>query len=268
VLQNVIEAALSAELAEAVAKARTFAEASKAKNTRKAYASDLRDFRTYCARLKVSPLPADAAVVGTYLATMAQTKTVATIRRRIVAIAQDHKAAGLRNPVAVSTVQAVLGGIIRTKSVAPTKKTALTIDRLEETVKWLGTGLKGVIPTFVVRRKNRQEYGVKVFDDKGVAIHIDPKPCIDAREGIGEASAGARAGRPLSLEKFGLVRKRRRRHEGGRQYGRARYRKCSIGSAWSENPARAHVPCSGTGISLGRPLRSVARTGKAMSRSR
>jgi len=38
---------------------------------------------------------------------------------------------------------------------------------------------------------------VKVFDDKGVAIHIDPKPCIDAREDIGEASAGARAGRSI-----------------------------------------------------------------------
>ncbi len=109
---------------------------------------------------------------------------------------------------------------------------------------------------------------MKVFDDKGVAIHIDPKPCIDAREGIGEASAGVRAGRPLSLEKLGLVRKRRRRHEGGRQHGRARHRKCSTGSAWSETPACAHVSCSGTGISLGRPLRSVARTGKAMSHSR
>ena len=109
---------------------------------------------------------------------------------------------------------------------------------------------------------------MKVFCDKGVAIHINPKPCVGAREGTDEASAGARTGRPLSLEKCGLVRKRRRCHDGGRQHDQARYRKCSVGSAWSENPACAHIPCSGTGISLGRPLGSVARTGKAMSRSR
>ncbi len=33
-----------------------------------------------------------------------------------------------------------------------------------------------------------KEYGVKVIDDKGVEIQIDPKPCIDAREGIGKPS--------------------------------------------------------------------------------
>ena len=109
---------------------------------------------------------------------------------------------------------------------------------------------------------------MKVFCDKGVANHINPKPCVGPREGTNEASAGARTGRPLSLEKCGLVRKRRRCHDGGRQHDQARYRKCSVGSAWSENPACANIPCSGTGISLGRPLRSVARTGKAMSRSR
>ncbi len=89
---------------------------------------------------------------------------------------------------------------------------------------------------------------MKVFCDKGVAIHINPKPCVGPREGTNEASAGARTGRPLSLEKCGLVRKRRRCHDGGRQHDQARHRKCSVGSAWSENPACAHIPCSGTGI--------------------
>jgi hypothetical protein len=34
----------------------------------------------------VSALPADPAVVGTYLATISESKSVATIRRRMVAI--------------------------------------------------------------------------------------------------------------------------------------------------------------------------------------
>jgi len=53
-----------------------------------------------------------------------------------------------------------------------------------------------------VRRETGKEYGVKVSDDKDVASHIDPKPCGGAREDAGEASAGACAGRPLSLENF------------------------------------------------------------------
>jgi hypothetical protein len=41
---------------------------------------------------------------------------------------------------------------------------------------------------------------VRVSDDKDVTSHIDPKPCVGAREGDGEASVGACAGQPLSLE--------------------------------------------------------------------
>ena len=36
--------------------------------------------------------------------------------------------------------------------------------------------------------------------DEGVAIHIGPKPCVCAREGAGEASAGERIGQPLCRE--------------------------------------------------------------------
>ncbi len=51
-----------------------------------------------------------------------------------------------------------------------------------------------------MRRETGKEYGVKVSDDKDVASHIDPKPCVVTREGEGEASVGACAGRSLSLE--------------------------------------------------------------------
>ena len=35
---------------------------------------------------------------------------------------------------------------------------------------------------------------------EGLASHTGPQPCADVREGMGEASAGARAGRVLSRE--------------------------------------------------------------------
>ena len=41
---------------------------------------------------------------------------------------------------------------------------------------------------------------MQVRCDEGVAIHIGRKPCVCAREGAGEASAGERIGQPLSRE--------------------------------------------------------------------
>jgi hypothetical protein len=38
---------------------------------------------------------------------------------------------------------------------------------------------------------------VRVHYDEGVANHIGPEPCAGIREGVGEASAGVRAGQPL-----------------------------------------------------------------------
>jgi hypothetical protein len=41
---------------------------------------------------------------------------------------------------------------------------------------------------------------VQVRYDEGVAIRIGPEPCVDIREGAGEASVGERIGQPLSRE--------------------------------------------------------------------
>ena len=41
---------------------------------------------------------------------------------------------------------------------------------------------------------------MEVRCNEGVAIRIGPEPCVDVREGAGEASAGERIGQPLSPE--------------------------------------------------------------------
>jgi hypothetical protein len=41
-----------------------------------------------------------------------------------------------------------------------------------------------------------EEQAVQVRHDEGVAVHIDPEPCVGIRENDGEASAGERAGQP------------------------------------------------------------------------
>ena len=42
---------------------------------------------------------------------------------------------------------------------------------------------------------------MRVHCDEGVAVHIGPEPCAGPREEVGEASAGERAGQPLSRER-------------------------------------------------------------------
>jgi hypothetical protein len=42
---------------------------------------------------------------------------------------------------------------------------------------------------------------VQVHYDEGLANHIGPEPCAGIREDVGEASAGERAGQPLSRDR-------------------------------------------------------------------
>ena len=41
---------------------------------------------------------------------------------------------------------------------------------------------------------------MQVRCNEGIANHIGPEPCVDARKGGGEASVGVRIGQPLSRE--------------------------------------------------------------------
>jgi len=43
---------------------------------------------------------------------------------------------------------------------------------------------------------------VRVRHDEGIAIRIDPESCAGVREDVGEASAGACTGQPLSRENW------------------------------------------------------------------
>ena len=52
------------------------------------------------------------------------------------------------------------------------------------------------------RRETGKEQVVQVHHDEGVATHIDPEPCEGRREAVVEASAGARAGQPLSHDRI------------------------------------------------------------------
>jgi integrase len=83
--------------------------------------------------------PASAQTVALYVTELAATRTVSTIRRRVVSIAQAHKNAEHKNPVADPHVREILKGIANWKGTAQRKKTALTGDHLHDVLLTLDT---------------------------------------------------------------------------------------------------------------------------------
>jgi integrase len=140
-----VENALAVIMAEGLAlpsiveRAKDFAHASKAEATRRAYAADLRDFASFCNAHVESAFPASAEIVALYITNLAATKTVATINRRLVAIARAHKDIGWPNPVADPHVRSIIQGIKRTLGTAQRKKDALTGNYLKEAVLTIDT---------------------------------------------------------------------------------------------------------------------------------
>jgi hypothetical protein len=81
-------------------RARRLAENSRAANTRKAYASDMDQFRTWCATQHppLQALPAQSFTVALYLTALAEVRKPATIRRRMNSISVVHQLAGPPHP--------------------------------------------------------------------------------------------------------------------------------------------------------------------------
>jgi site-specific recombinase XerD len=114
-----------------------YARASRASATWRAYDSDLRQFRGWCARqpTPLTPLPAHATTVAGYVAALADAGyKPSTIRRRLAAISVAHQLAGHPNPAAAPEVGAVWDGVRRTQGIRPTRKAALDTDLLARVV--------------------------------------------------------------------------------------------------------------------------------------
>jgi integrase len=127
---------------EAVAE---FITASKANATRRAYASDWRDFAAWCAAHQQVERPAAPATVAAYLGALATAGAkVSTVRRRCAAIGDAHRRGGHDNPGAHAGVKATLAGIARTLGAPPAKKAALTADLLAKALRSIPQDLAGL----------------------------------------------------------------------------------------------------------------------------
>jgi site-specific recombinase XerD len=124
---------LAAERELLVLAARTYAEASLAESTRRAYRSDFEDFSLWCHHRQLVSLPATSETICLYLTDLAQRgRAVPTLERRVAALKLAHRTAGVEpSPTEDVAVRQVMRGIRRTIGIAPRRQAApLVIQQL------------------------------------------------------------------------------------------------------------------------------------------
>ena len=106
------------ELQESLGRLEDFAAQAQAENTTKAYATDLEDFRHWCKTYDREWLPATPKTVGLYLGARADDLSLATLERRLAAIASLHKEEGYDSPASVAEgpLRKIWKGLVREKT--------------------------------------------------------------------------------------------------------------------------------------------------------
>lgn len=146
---------ITADWAAAVLRARVEAEVGQAEvyrgrahapSTLRAYRSDWAHFTAYCAARGTSPLPADPLVVRTYLSVCADQlgRKVATLRRRLAALAYHHREAGTPLDTRDPALQATWRGIRRTHGVKPDAKAPAVTETIKAMLDGLPPTLAGL----------------------------------------------------------------------------------------------------------------------------
>lgn len=134
----------AAALMKAAEQARDYAESAKAPNTRRAYQSDWRAFTRWCDEHGRATLPASPDTLILYIASLAETRKVSTIQRRLSSISVAHQLAGHDSPTHDAHVRTVMQGIRRTKGSAPDAKEPAVTKVLKAMVEALPEGSIGV----------------------------------------------------------------------------------------------------------------------------
>jgi site-specific recombinase XerD len=106
------------ELQESLGRLEEFAAQSQAENTTRAYAADLEDFRHWCKKYEREWLPAKPKTIGLYLGARADDLSLATLERRLAAIASLHKEEDYESPASVAEgpLRKIWKGIVREKT--------------------------------------------------------------------------------------------------------------------------------------------------------
>lgn len=119
-------------------------EHSKAENTKRGYSSDWRKFVEWCLSVDLSPHPAEPDTIRLFLAYLDLSgKKPSAIGRMLTSIRQAHVLAGLENPV-TEQVRETCKAIYRLRGTIKTKKSALTVDKLQRLLSFVGSDFLGL----------------------------------------------------------------------------------------------------------------------------
>lgn len=110
-----------------------------AQNTRTAYLSDLAHFENWG-----GGIPAAPETIAEYLVTHADILCVATLTRRLAALAKVHRSRGMTNPTSTELVKSALRGLKRIKGTTQRQAKPLIKEDLFETLAVTGDRLKDV----------------------------------------------------------------------------------------------------------------------------
>jgi integrase len=126
----------STGLARLVEQAEASFRAARAGSTLRAYAHDWKQFRLWCDRHGLDPLPASVETVIFYATdlTKNQHRKWNTLQRRLAAISQRHQQMGFEPPTRAWSVKQFLSGLRRELGTAPRHKRAILADDLRQIV--------------------------------------------------------------------------------------------------------------------------------------
>ena len=134
----------TARAAMALAKSQAYQDAADAPATLRAYAADLANYKAWCEKHGLEPMPATPEVVGAYLAAAGEGYAAPTLRRRVAAIARACGVAGHPLDTKHPAIRETLRGIAR-KHLAPARRSAaLTTAEVKRLSRARGTGLAGL----------------------------------------------------------------------------------------------------------------------------
>ena len=144
---------LPAHLEKLASRARDYVEAASSANTRRAYASDWKQFASWCRRQGVEMFPPDPQVVGLYITAQASGKatgdrkpsSVSTIERRLSALTWNYAQRGQPLDRKDRHIATVMAGIRNKHAAPPRQKEALLPEDLIAMLETLDRGsLRGL----------------------------------------------------------------------------------------------------------------------------
>ena len=110
-----------------------------AANTKRAYQTDLKYYRSWCAETNQVEMPATAATLAAYVSHLADTHKWASINRKLSAIRKLHELNNLDLPTKDRAFRAVMEGIKRTNGVRQKQAPAFKMKELKNILRGIDT---------------------------------------------------------------------------------------------------------------------------------